>query len=269
MAKLVWDASGERFFEHSVSRAVFYGEDKVGVAWNGLLSVEEKGSDSAEPLYFDGVRYSDLVTVGDFEGSMKAFTYPDEFLAYEGIAEIEDGFFVGNQPKKRFALCYRTEVGNDEDQNVGYKIHLIYNVLALPSTKEHETLALTPEPLEFEWDISAVPVRIDKHRPSAHLIFDSRKLDPYLMADVEAILYGSDTTDPMLPDFAPFVTFMQNWGRLVIVDYGDGTWSASSSIPGVISMLDSETFQITSDTATYLDADSYTIESDDPGTGDL
>ncbi len=268
MTTLVWDEVGARVYENGVSHGVFYGSDNKGVPWNGLTSVEEIINDSVEPLYFDGFKYGDLVVSGDFQGKMKAFTYPDEFLNYEGLVEWLPGFRLSDQPKSRFGLSYRTGVSDDLGTE-GYKIHLLYNVLAVPSSKVYNTLSLDVEPTDFEWDISAIPEDIDKFRPTAHVVLDSRKIDPYLLADIERILYGTAETDALLPDLNGFITYVQKWGRLIITDNGDGTWTAYSPVDGVIEMLDAETFEITSDTAVYLDADTYTIESDQANLEDI
>lgn len=265
MTELAWDSIGQRFYENGVSKGVFYGEDGIGVAWNGLTLVEESGTDSTTPLYYDGLKYGDLITLGDFEGVMKAFTYPDEFLPYQGIVDPEPGFFLTAQTKSRFGLSFRTEINNDLGQSIGYKIHLIYNLLAIPSERSYETLSLDNDPIEFQWDISAIPEEVDNFRPTAYVIFDSRKLDPFLLLDIENFIYGTETTDPILPDLNGLVTFVLNWARFIITNNGDGTWTATTPLPGIISMLDPETFEITVDTASYLDADTYQISSSEEG----
>lgn len=269
MTTLTWDEVGARYYENGVSKGVFYTETGVGIPWNGLISVEQTSVDEVTPLYYDGLKYADMVTLGDFEGKITAFTYPYEFLEYEGVAEQESGFFLTAQPKKRFGLSYRTEIHSDEGESIGYKIHVIWNILAVPEDRQYDTMSLDSEPSEFEWNISAIPEEIPNYRPTAHVVFDSRRLDPYLLTDIEGILYGNADMDPLLPDLSGLLTFVQNWGRLVITDNGDGTWTAASPIPGIIDMLDSESFSITSDTATYLDANTYEITSDDVNLEDL
>jgi hypothetical protein len=272
MTKLAWDQAGERFYENGVSQGVFYGADSMGVPWNGLTSVESDAVDSADPLYFDGFKYSDLITLGDFEGKLKAFTYPDEFLAYEGIWEAKPGFNLAHQTKTRFGLSYRTEIHNDHGSSVGYKLHLLYNLLAIPATKAYETLSLDDEPFEFEWDLSAIPEEVDNFRPTAYVVIDSRKIDPFLLLDIEDLLYGSDETDAKLPDLNGLVTFVQKWGRLIITDNGDGTWTATSPLEGVIEMVSATEFEITSDTAEYIDSptnETYEISSSENNTEDI
>jgi hypothetical protein len=261
MTTIVWDVPGERVNENGVSHGVFYGADTKGVPWNGLTSVEESISTSVEPLYFDGFRYADIVTVGDFEGKMRAYTYPDEFLQYEGLVEWRQGFSLADQVPSRFGLSYRTEINTDLEQGAGYKIHLLYNVLAVPTTKSFQTLALESDPIDFEWDITALPEEVDRFRPTAHIVLDSRRIDPFLLSDIEDLIYGTAETDAYLPDLNGLVTFVQKWARLIITDDGEGYWTATSPLDGVINMLDADSFEIITDTATYLDADTYTISS--------
>lgn len=269
MTTLVWDQPGERFYENGVSRGVFYGSDSKGIAWNGLTSVEESNDDSVEPLYFDGYKYAELVTLGDFTGKLKAYTYPDIFVLYEGMDVRKGGFYLGNQPKSRFGLSYRTEMNNDSEVQTGYKIHLLYNLIAIPSEKIYQTMSLDTSPTDFEWDISAIPEHVDKFRPTAHVVIDSRKIDPFLLSDLEDLIYGTEEKDPVLPDLNGLVSFVQKWGRLIITDNGDGTWTADSPLEGVITMLDSTTFEIVSDTAVFLDADTYEISSSDTNLEDI
>jgi hypothetical protein len=261
MTTISWDGIGERYYENGVSQGVFYGEDGVGVPWNGLTFVEESRVDSTEPLYIDGLKFGDLVTLGDFEGKMKAFTYPDEFLAYEGVLEAEVGVYLTRQPKGRFGLSWKTEINNDLGQSIGYKLHILYNLLAIPAEKTYETLSLDNEPIEFEWDISAFPEEIDNFRPTAYMVIDSRKIDPFLLLDIEGLIYGTSETDPILPNMNGLITFIMNWGRFIITDNGDGTWTATTPLDGFIEMLDETTFEITVDTAVYLDPETYEISS--------
>ena len=55
MAKLVWDKTGERFYETGVDHGVLYpyseGTYQAGVAWNGLVNVTESSS-GAETLTY-------------------------------------------------------------------------------------------------------------------------------------------------------------------------------------------------------------------------
>lgn len=262
MTELAWDQIGKRFYENGLDRGVLYLQDRTGVAWNGLISIQEKTTNTATPLFYDGVKFNDDVKPGVFSGTLKAFTYPDEFLQFEGVSEDEAGVLLTDQPQPRFHLSYRTKVGNDlQGNDLGYKIHLLYNLLAVPKERSRDTLSLDGEAIEFEWDISAVPEHVQGYRPTAHLVLDSRKIDPLLLADIEAILYGDDETPAQIPPMSSLMAFIRKWDRLIIIDNGDGTWTATTSIPGYISMIDETTFQIDNANATYLDEDTYEISS--------
>lgn len=197
MTSLVWDKAGERLYEAGLDRGVLYKSDSSGVAWNGLVSVDEALDDiTAEPRMFDGVKYLDEPVVGDFAATLTAFTYPDEFMEYEGIEFMGDGLYVGDQQPKRFGLTYRTRVGNDvEGTDYGYQIHIIYNLTAVPSPLTYSTLSEMVSPNNFSWSLTAVPESVPGFRPTAHFILDSRFLPGDILATIEDILYGSDASE--------------------------------------------------------------------------
>ena len=270
MATLVWDKIEDRFYEAGVCKCVLYKDDSYGVAWNGLTSVQEDVDNEVESVHFDGIKFNDIVTIGDFSGVIRAFTYPEEFLFYEGTIEDQTGFYALNQPQSKFSLSYQTNTGDAINGSyAGYKIHLLYNLTALPSQKTYQTLSLDTEPMEFEWTITAIPEELENFRPTAHVIFDSRRLDPHLLKDLEEILYGSENNDPYIPSLKGLGTFLRKWDRLIVTDLGNGLWEAYSPLEDVITMLDPTTFQIVTDTATYLDADTYTIESSEKNEEDI
>src|SRR3954454_22285961 len=112
MATLQWDQLGERFFETGINKGVLYKSDTFGVAWNGITSIEEADSDDIESVHFDGTKFNDIVTLGDYSAVLRAFTYPEEFLFYEGIIEDQTGFYAHNQPKTQFGMTYQTKIGS-------------------------------------------------------------------------------------------------------------------------------------------------------------
>jgi hypothetical protein len=264
MARITWDNVGERYYETGIDRGVLYlPSEPAAVAWNGLTSMEEDFSESvSEPLYIDGSKYLDATSDGDFKGVLKAFTYPDEFLQFDGI-EVIDGVLVDGQIPVRFGLSYRTRIGNDVDgSNHGYKIHILYNLTAVADMKSYQTQTTSLNPIEFSWSISGVPENVPNFRSTVHAIFDSRLLPSFLLTDIEDMLYGSPESEPYLPSLAELVAFVQDWASLMITDHGDGTWSAeehSTADGAYITMLDVTTFQIDAETVVYLDADTYTI----------
>jgi len=194
MTKLVWDKAGQRLYEIGIDRGVLYLSDNTGVAWNGLTSIDEDtGDDKSEPVYFDGMKFMDNQSYGDYAATLKAFTYPDAFLEYEGVGDLGGGLYVGDQQPKLFGLAYRTLVGNDiEGSDFGYKVHLVYNITAVPDAKAFETLSNGSAPTEFSWQLTTIPEKVDGYRPTAHVILDSRYLPADILAVIESILYGTD-----------------------------------------------------------------------------
>lgn len=201
MAKLVWDKAGNHIYETGVSKGVLYvmsdtpGTYEKGVAWNGLSSVSESPTGAeVSAIYADNIKYLNLMSREEFEGSIEAYTYPDEFMACDGSASPEDanGFVIGQQDRKTFAFCYQTKVGNDINPEAGYKIHIIYGALASPSERSYETVNDSPEAMTFSWDITTTPVAVTGFKPTAHVELDSTKIEKTKLEKIEAKLYGTD-----------------------------------------------------------------------------
>jgi hypothetical protein len=197
MAALTWDAIGERFYETGVDHGVLYIPDvsgvyALGVAWNGLTSVTETPS-GAEPTaqYADNIKYLNLFSAEEFACTVEAFTYPDEFAQFDGLATPEVGVVLGQQPRKVFGLSYRTQVGNDlEGSGHGYKLHLVYGCQASPSEKAYNTINDSPEAITFSWEVSTTPVPVTGYQPTSLIVVDSRTADPTNLAALEVLLYG-------------------------------------------------------------------------------
>lgn len=204
MSKIVWDATGERFYETGVDKGVLYpqsnGAYPLGVAWNGLTAVTESPSGAEPtPLYADNIKYLNLMSIEEFGATIEAYTYPDEFAACDGSAEAATGLFVGQQARSAFGLAYRTKLGNDVSADLGYKLHLIYGALAAPSEKSFASVNDSPDAITFSWSVTTTPVAMDGYSNTASLVIDSTKADPTKLAELELILYGDTSADPRLP----------------------------------------------------------------------
>ena len=206
MSKLVWDATGSREYETGVKNGVLYvqngsGTYEKGVAWNGLISVTESPSGAeATPLYADDIKYLELFSTEEFGATIECYTYPEEFEACDGSAEIATGVVIGQQNRTSFGLCYRTTLGNDVKGNeYGYKLHLIYGCKAAPSEKAYSTINDSPEAITFSYEITTTPVAVTGHKPTASLVIDSTKIEPSKLAQIEAKLYGDVSTEASLP----------------------------------------------------------------------
>ena len=209
MSKIVWDKTGERFYETGVKQGVLYpigtnGTYPKGVAWNGLTAVTESPSGAEPtPLYADDIKYLNLMSNEEFGATIEAYTYPEEFGQCDGSASLATGVNIGQQSRKTFGLCYRTTLGNDTDGNdYGYKLHIIYGALAAPSEKAYATINDSPEAITFSWEVTTTPVAVDGFKPTSHIEIDSTKADKSKLAALEAILYGKDPTSESTQDGA-------------------------------------------------------------------
>jgi len=220
MSKLLWDQIGQRLFETGIDHCALYLNDNgtypLGVAWNGITGVTET-PEGAEPTdkYADNIKYVTLYSAETFKGTIKAFTYPDEWKKCNGEAVV-NGVTVGQQSRKSFGLAYRTIIGNDSDGNDhGYKLHLVYGCQASPSERDYQTVNDSPDTIEFSWEFTTTPIALTTKvdgkelKPTSILTIDStnftetaakKKLD-----DLEDALFGTDGesgqtgTDPYLP----------------------------------------------------------------------
>lgn len=206
MAKLVWDQTGERLYETGVKNGVLYVQDDkgaypAGVAWNGLTAVTESPSGAeATALYADDTKYLNLYSAEEFGATVEAYMYPDEFAACDGSAQAVEGVSFGQQPRRKFGLCYRTAVGNDVlGSDYGYKLHIIYGAKASPSEKAYATINDSPEAITFSWELTTEPVAVTGFKPTATVVIDSTKVDKDKLAALEDILYGGADTEPRLP----------------------------------------------------------------------
>ena len=210
MSRVEWNKPGKHFFEAGVDHGVLYPRTGPGVPWNGLISVSENASGGEiEPLYYDGVKYLDVASGEDFQATLEAYSAPPEFAACDGQKSISPGLFVTQQPRQSFGLSYRTLLGNDLlGTNYGYKLHIVYNCTAAPSDRTNKTLAGEIDPSTRSWTLHTVPPPATTFRPTAHLVVDSTLVDPYLMEDLETLLYGRDATDTQeaLPAILPTVS---------------------------------------------------------------
>ena len=215
MAILQWDSVGEKLFETGVSKGVIYLQDAagaypLGVAWNGLSAFTENPSGAElTPVYANNKKYLNLQSAEDFGGTIEAYTYPDEFGECNGEREVSAGVIITQQERKKFGFVCRSEIGNDvAGSSLGYKLHLVYGAIAMPSEKAHSTINETPEAVAMSWEISTEPVEVSGYKPTAHLVIDSTKVTAPKLALLEAELFGTadDAANLPLPE-AVFAIF--------------------------------------------------------------
>ena len=206
MSKLVWDQITEKIFETGVKKGVLFvqnaaGEYPTGVAWNGLTAVTESPSGAEpSPIYANDAKYAVIMSSEEFAATIEAYTYPTEFEACDGSAELAPGVVIGQQNRSPFGLAYQTTIGNDvSGLDYGYKLHLLYGALAAPSEKGYETINDNPDAITFSWEVSTTAVAVAGKKPTAILTIDSTKVSAEKLAILEGIIFGTDNSDPRLP----------------------------------------------------------------------
>lgn len=268
MPTLKWNRPKDQTFEAGLDRGVLYLEPSAefpdpkgrAVSWSGLINVEDSGTSDTKELYRDGQKFLVTMSPRDWEGSLEAYTFPDEFNELIGIKKMGDGLFVDSQAIGRFGLSYRTMVSSPNiDQSVDhYKIHLIYKCMAEIEPRTHTTLSASGlDPTAFKFSLSAVPQKIPGARPTAHVILDTRDIDVETRQTLEEMLYGKFGASPYLPSieelidllfFGDSVTVVENFytspevlpsginpSTGVAYAYGDskGTWTATGSTKNI------------------------------------
>lgn len=222
MAAIVWDKTGERWYETGVAKGVLYTKKTVnsggssttkwvGVPWNGLTAVTESPAGAElNDLYADDIKYASLRSAETFGATIEAYTYPDEFAECDGSVEAEDGVMLGQQPRKAFCFAYVTKVGNDtqDESDDGYKLHIIYNATASPSEKAYQTVNDSPEAITFSWEISTTPINVTGHKVVSTIVIDSRKANATKLAALEKMMYGDASAEPELPEPDALITMM-------------------------------------------------------------
>ena len=206
MAKLVWDQTGYREFESGVRNVVLYPMGasgyEQGVAWNGVTGISENpGGADVTDLFADDIKYASLRAAETFGCTIEAYTYPDEWNECDGSAEAATGVFVGQQTRKAFGLCYRTAIGDDAHPGMdkGYKLHLIYNSTASPSSRSYATINDNPDAITFSWESTSTPVATTGRKAVSSIVIDSTKCDAAKLTALEDKLYGGTNSEAQLP----------------------------------------------------------------------
>jgi hypothetical protein len=202
-------------------------------------------SDSDEQTrYLDGVKSRNGRPRGYFSGTIEAFNHPRSF--YDDV--------LTQKRTRVFDFCYRTM---KED---GYLLHLVYNVLVVPSVYMHQQSIVE----SYSWDFTTVPLDIPSSwygaAKTAHLVVDSSVAYSTTLSDLEDVLYGTDSTNPTMPTPQEVFDIFEENSILIVTDHGDGSFTVDGPDSAII-MLDSTTFQITWPSAVFIDAVSYTIHS--------
>lgn len=245
MSRLTWGAPGETHYITGIDRGVFYPLNSVGQPWDGLIKVEELTGDyEARPRYLDGQRIGAARHQGAFAGRIEAFTYPMVFT--NGM--------VTPQRKSHFSMSYRVAYEG------GYRIHLIYNALALPEEHNYKYQPQGDDLEPFSWTITTRGMAVPGATAVSHLIIDTQDAYSWTVAALEDLIYGSDVNDPHMPTPLEVYELFEENSFLRIIDHGDGTWTAIGS-DAIVNLINPTTFQIDWPTAIYVNPTTYTVSS--------
>jgi hypothetical protein len=216
MALLTWDGAGKRLYETGVDQGVLYipdanGAYTNGVAWNGLVGVTESPTGAeANAQYADNTKYLNLYSLEQYEATLEAFTYPDEWNQFDGngTGAGYPGVTIGQQVRKSFGLSYRTKLGNDLlGDDYAYKLHLVYGLKASPSEKAFTTINDSPSPITFSWSMQSTPAATTGRAATSLLTIDSSKALSANLTALNNILYGN-SGNPQLPTPDVVITTM-------------------------------------------------------------
>jgi hypothetical protein len=258
---LNWDSITDRQIETGLDRGVLYPKSGPAVSWVGLTAVDEAGGEGAATYYVDGRPFLHFPMPKEFRATLKAYTYPDAFSELIGEVEVTDGMYLDSQMGDSFGLSYRTKIADSlRGENAAYKIHLIYNATVVPSAKTYGTIGSQINPVEFAWDIQAVPIRVTGYRPTAHIVIDTRHMDEIRLGEIEALLYGTDTIVASLPEAQTIFDLLSFGDAIIITDNGDGTWQAEGSYHNIY-MIGNDVFQIDNVNAVDHGDGTYTIST--------
>lgn len=260
MGRLMWNDPSSRQLFGGTDRGVLYLPDRAGIPWDGITSVVQTNTIEAESLYFDGRRFAIDTTPGAFEGTLSAFNYPVEFERAQGFEEVRPGVYANSQRPITFGLTYRTSVRNASGLEIGHKIHLFWDLKATPSDVTHNTLGGDPEVTPFSWDVLGMATELGGILPTGHLVLNTTEIDPWLIEEVENLIYGSLASDASLPDLKVFYAWLMNWARFYITDHGDGTWTGTEARSGHIQPEVDGDVPLENVDVTFLDADTFEIE---------
>lgn len=193
MTRLTWTPI-EREYETGLDRGVLYFGQNEAVAWDGLVRVQEQTTPSVgAPLYFDGVCFNLEQEISDYAAKVEAYIYP--YMLDDHILAMMDGrTLVGDLLELMpFGFTYRTRYGS------GYRIHLVYNIVASVESINNETIGQTVQLTPFAFTFNTNPVEIPGAKPTSHIYVDTTEADEGLVFQLENLLYGSDETHPRFP----------------------------------------------------------------------
>ena len=238
--RLIWDPINDRDYNRGVDQAVYYPHGAPAEAWSGMVGVETNVEGSNDRRYYDGQLYTGRKVADSFSATITALSNPQSI----------DLNVLIQQRRRRFDFTYRTETPK------GHQIHLVYNAMVISTDYMYKSEYNEP----MHWEIETKPVDIPEHGPASHVFVNTWEAHPEVVQLLEEILYGTDEETARMPSPTEIFELFVEYAILVVVDNGDGTWTATGP-DSAIEMLDASTFRITWPSAIYVDSNTYIIYS--------
>lgn len=257
MAVLTWNNPVDHKYKVGVSKGVLF-VDGVGTAWSGLISVEESAASVQTTRHFwDGSNHANIASRAAYAGSIRAFTYPDQFEPCIGHEAYQPGLTLTAQQPKQFGLAYRVELGDAVNGHGSrYEIHVLYNLVASAQAVPAQTMTATPTPVIFAWNVVGRPEKSSFLNPTAHVVIDSEDTDPGRLSTIEDLLFGSEAFDSRLPSLEELLDL----ATITVIDNGDGSATVDGPDYLVVYEGNGEATFYNID-ATVIDAETIEIKS--------
>ena len=193
-----WTDKSNHEYESGVYNGMLY--SKSTVAWNGLISVEDKReASSLTPYYEDGhIRYVEASSMGGPYEIVTHSLFP-ELKACLGLNEPILGMSFSSGAPLEFSMAYKTKLHVfDPRQEFNFLVHILYNLKATLSSIKHETynrdisfesrsLTAMSRPQKSSYGYQCEFVLNPNHIPNSEM---------YYM--IESLLFGAGVTNARL-----------------------------------------------------------------------
>lgn len=201
--RLVWDDISSRIVRAGVDHGVLYpllsAGYGIGVAWNGITNVDDTSTGHEKtPLYSGDYKKALLFSKREESGTIKCFTFPEEFYQCMGNEDYGDGLIIKGRDAIPFGLSYRRLIGNAAvGLNLGYELHIIYQAYLTEHKDGASTIDADASIDEMSFPFDCLVEEYEYGEPVSHIVLDSRYVDSTKLKAIEDALYG-EVNAPML-----------------------------------------------------------------------
>lgn len=239
MARIVWHEIDRPLYETGLDRGVYFGATGIGAPWNGLVSVSEDSEKTTAPIFIDGQKVRNRSKFGNLSAVVEAYGGPE---------------LLSTLVRNFFGMSYRVQTDK------GYKIVILYNVLASPEGKTRSTINSSADLVLSRFAITTINEEIDPYRRSARIIIDSSECAPGLIEAIEDILYGDASADSRLPSVSELMELFDDYATLVVTNHHDGSATITGPDEAVYENEDGS-WTITWPSVIQIDEVTYEISS--------